>query len=73
MDEGQELLDVDVLCGEIESGGTPCRALPNAEAIADFILEEVGANDVILVMSNGSFGGLIQILAERLSVADSQG
>ena len=42
------------------------RTLPDADAIKDALLDEARSGDVILLMSNGSFGGLREKLAEVL-------
>lgn len=67
IDSGQELLDVNKLAEEISSRGTPCCALPDASHIADFLAQNAINNSVIVIMSNGSFGGLPQTMTERLS------
>jgi UDP-N-acetylmuramate: L-alanyl-gamma-D-glutamyl-meso-diaminopimelate ligase len=67
IDLNQELLDVDTLSAKIGEGGTPCRALLDPKAIEEFLLAQVGTNDVIVVMSNGSFGGLPQSLETALA------
>ena len=66
IDAHQELLDVDTLSAKIGEGGTSSRALPDPKAIEEFLLAHVGTNDVIVVMSNGSFGGLPQSLENGL-------
>lgn len=66
IDANQELLDVATLSAKIGEGGPPSRALPDAKAIEEFLLAHVGTNDVIVVMSNGSFGGLPQSLEAGL-------
>jgi UDP-N-acetylmuramate: L-alanyl-gamma-D-glutamyl-meso-diaminopimelate ligase len=67
IDTNQELLDVDTLSAKIGEGGTSSRALPDPKAIEQFLLAQVGSNDVIVVMSNGSFGGLPQSLENGLT------
>lgn len=66
VDSGQELLDVSYLAAEILKSGTPCKALPGADAILEEILHTRKAHEVIIVMSNGAFGGLIQKLVQHL-------
>jgi UDP-N-acetylmuramate: L-alanyl-gamma-D-glutamyl-meso-diaminopimelate ligase len=66
IDANQELLDVDTLSAKIGEGGISSRALPDPKAIEEFLLSRVGSNDVIVVMSNGSFGGLPQSLETEL-------
>ncbi len=64
VDEGQELIDINTLANEISETGTDCIALADAERIAAHLLQEVGTNDVVVVMSNGSFGGLVAKLED---------
>jgi UDP-N-acetylmuramate: L-alanyl-gamma-D-glutamyl-meso-diaminopimelate ligase len=66
IDADQELLDVDTLCATIGKGGMSARMLPDAKAIEEFLLSHIGSNDVVVVMSNGSFGGLPQALESKL-------
>jgi UDP-N-acetylmuramate: L-alanyl-gamma-D-glutamyl-meso-diaminopimelate ligase len=66
IDANQELLDVDTLSAKIGEGGTSSRALPDPKSIQEFLLSHLGTNDVIVVMSNGSFGGLPQSLESAL-------
>ena len=66
IDANQELLDVDTLSAKIGEGGTSSRALPDPKSIQEFLLSNLGTNDVIVVMSNGSFGGLPQSLESAL-------
>jgi UDP-N-acetylmuramate: L-alanyl-gamma-D-glutamyl-meso-diaminopimelate ligase len=60
-------LDVEAIVRHVEAGGTPAHALPAADDIADLIVRDARAGDVVLVMSNGSFGGLIPALLDRLA------
>ena len=59
MDKGLELIKVQDLAEEIGVRGTPAMTLPDAEAIRSYIKEHSEAGDVILIMSNGGFGGLV--------------
>jgi len=71
VDEGLELIDVHALATSISDVGTDCVALPDAGHIAEYLLGNVGNQDVILVMSNGGFGGLIQLLERGLNTQAS--
>ena len=51
--------DVAAVINEIARRGTPATGLESVPAIVDLITRQARANDVILVMSNGAFGGLI--------------
>jgi UDP-N-acetylmuramate: L-alanyl-gamma-D-glutamyl-meso-diaminopimelate ligase len=52
-------LDVAVVVREITNRGIAATGLESVQGIVDLIAREARANDVILVMSNGAFGGLI--------------
>ncbi len=65
-DTGIDLINVSDLAGAVSAGGIPCRALPSPHAIAVTLLAEAREGDVILLMSNGAFGGLPHKLEEQL-------
>lgn len=58
IDAGHDLIDVSTLCDEITARGVPAVCLSDAKAIQERILQSIGNNDLIVLMSNGSFGGL---------------
>ncbi len=62
-----EGLDTAKLAHELSALGIPATAAPNVDAIVAQVLLEAKAGDVLLVMSNGAFGGLIDKLLERLA------
>jgi UDP-N-acetylmuramate: L-alanyl-gamma-D-glutamyl-meso-diaminopimelate ligase len=66
IDVGQSLLDVSELANEITTSGVECLAMPDAKTIAEHIFETKNDGDIFVVMSNGSFGGLIDLLVEGL-------
>jgi UDP-N-acetylmuramate: L-alanyl-gamma-D-glutamyl-meso-diaminopimelate ligase len=66
IDAHLELIDVETLSSKIAEQGTPSHCLADAKAIETFLLNAIGSNDVIVVMSNGSFGGLPQSLEGAL-------
>jgi UDP-N-acetylmuramate: L-alanyl-gamma-D-glutamyl-meso-diaminopimelate ligase len=61
-----EALDVAALAATLSSGGLHARALASVEEIASTLLADVREGDVILVMSNGAFGGLVPKLKAAL-------
>lgn len=61
-----ELLDVASLADKIQASGTSSISLPGAGAIAELVKSEAKPGDLLLVMSNGSFGGLIDLLISGL-------
>ncbi|MCB0332031.1 MAG: hypothetical protein KDD55_00960 [Bdellovibrionales bacterium] len=65
-DEDRKLMDVQELSRELDSRGIRSFCYSDADQIADFVLQERQDGDVILVMSNGSFEGLVQKLCAQL-------
>jgi UDP-N-acetylmuramate: L-alanyl-gamma-D-glutamyl-meso-diaminopimelate ligase len=59
-------LDVPAIVRGIGNRGIVATGLANVPEIVDLIAREAKANDVILVMSNGAFGGLIPELLTAL-------
>jgi UDP-N-acetylmuramate: L-alanyl-gamma-D-glutamyl-meso-diaminopimelate ligase len=51
---------------QIAATGRPARHVEDAEAIAAAILADLQPGDVIAVLSNGAFGGLIPRLHQEL-------
>lgn len=64
-DKAQELLNVPQLAEGIRKIGTEAESFPNSDAILEYLVKEVPENTVVLVMSNGAFGGLIGKLRQR--------
>lgn len=62
-----EGLDATRLAQDLNAHGIPSTAAPSVDAIVTQVAAEAKAGDVLLVMSNGSFGGLIDKLLERLA------
>lgn len=54
-----ERLDAVRVCAEISERGIPATAHPDADALGAALLDELREGDVVVVMSNGSFGGLV--------------
>lgn len=61
-----EKLDVDRLVADIAEHGTPAAYLPDADAIAEHLAAETEAGDVVVIMANSGFGGLVGKLLARL-------
>jgi len=73
IDTGIELIDVKTLSDEIAASGVPSVCLDTADQIREFIWREVPRSrgegpiqDVVFVMSNGSFDGLNEVLERDL-------
>jgi UDP-N-acetylmuramate: L-alanyl-gamma-D-glutamyl-meso-diaminopimelate ligase len=57
-DSGQELLSVEELVQGIRGRGKSAEALGTAPEVGELLSKEVQKGDVVLLMSNGAFGGL---------------
>jgi UDP-N-acetylmuramate: L-alanyl-gamma-D-glutamyl-meso-diaminopimelate ligase len=62
-----ELFDVSQLVADMRTLGLDAAVWPNADAIAKQLAQEARDGDVVLIMSNGSFGGVHHKLLEALS------
>ena len=60
-------LDPESIAGAVHHLGKEARVFPSADAIAEFLAAEARPNDLLLVMSNGSFDGLCEKLLKRLA------
>ncbi|MFZ5440670.1 MAG: UDP-N-acetylmuramate:L-alanyl-gamma-D-glutamyl-meso-diaminopimelate ligase [Myxococcota bacterium] len=61
-----EELDVPRLARELSAHGIPSVAEATVPALLEELVRDAKPGDVLLVMSNGSFGGLINSLLDRL-------
>lgn len=68
-DDRSRFLDVHVVIDTINTRGIPASTFPNADALLQPLGATVQPGDVVLIMSNGSFGGihekLLNLLKER--------
>ena len=65
-DDPADFLDPHIVAETIRERGTPAKAHDGAEAILPAILDELAPNDLVLIMSNGSFDGLVDSLISAL-------
>ncbi|MGE5207201.1 MAG: UDP-N-acetylmuramate:L-alanyl-gamma-D-glutamyl-meso-diaminopimelate ligase [Chlamydiota bacterium] len=61
-----ECLDLTALIARINQAGKRARAIPDADAIVAQIGGELGSGDVVVILSNGGFGGIYEKLPRRL-------
>jgi UDP-N-acetylmuramate: L-alanyl-gamma-D-glutamyl-meso-diaminopimelate ligase len=61
-----ERLDPELLMLEIGEGGKPAFYLPDADAIVQHLGQHAQGGDVVVVFSNGGFGGIHAKLLQRL-------
>jgi UDP-N-acetylmuramate: L-alanyl-gamma-D-glutamyl-meso-diaminopimelate ligase len=64
-------LDPESIAAAVRKLGKDARSLDSADGIADFLAAEAHPNDLLLIMSNGSFDGLCEKLLRRLAVRQS--
>jgi len=64
--EPAERLDTAALAAALEAKGVPARAAASIDDVLNVLLEETEEGDVVLALSNGSFGGLHGRLLEGL-------
>jgi len=62
----EQRLDPESIVAAVREFGKDARVLPGADAISDFLAAEARPNDLLLIMSNGSFDGLCEKLLKRL-------
>jgi UDP-N-acetylmuramate: L-alanyl-gamma-D-glutamyl-meso-diaminopimelate ligase len=61
-----ERLDVERLTAALTAQGVPASARADAASLVDELAAGVRPGDVVLVMSNGAFGGFLEALLARL-------
>ncbi len=66
-DDAANFMDVDVLMKDIGALGIAAKAYADADAILPELVDTVAPGDVVLIMSNGGFGGIHQKLIDQLS------
>jgi UDP-N-acetylmuramate: L-alanyl-gamma-D-glutamyl-meso-diaminopimelate ligase len=59
-------LDVERLVGDLRARGVQARAEPDVDALVGLVAAEARPGDVVLVMSNGAFGGFVDRLLAAL-------
>jgi UDP-N-acetylmuramate: L-alanyl-gamma-D-glutamyl-meso-diaminopimelate ligase len=65
----EERLSVDELVAELRCRKVDAQVFPSPEAIAEHLGATAQSGDVVVVMSNGAFGGLPQLLLDALRQA----
>jgi UDP-N-acetylmuramate: L-alanyl-gamma-D-glutamyl-meso-diaminopimelate ligase len=64
-----ECLDLTAVIARINHAGKRARAIPDADAIVAQIGAELRSGDVVVILSNGGFGGIYEKLPRRLQSA----
>ena len=63
---GENRLDPESVAQDVRALGKDARVFPSSDAIADFLSAEAKSDDLLLIMSNGSFDGLCEKLLKKL-------
>ena len=58
--------DINRVVAALNAQGIQADASPDVDVLVNRVIEEAQPNDVLLVMSNGAFGGFIPTLLEGL-------
>lgn len=66
IDAGQDLLDPQVVKRETESFGKVVELAETASELVEKIIPDLQDGDVIVVMSNGSFDGILELLKQKI-------
>ncbi|HEV7732993.1 MAG TPA: UDP-N-acetylmuramate--L-alanine ligase [Candidatus Binatia bacterium] len=61
-----ERLAPETIVGDIVRRGVPARTIDGVPAIRDYLVSSAQPGDVIVIMSNGAFGGLPSLVASGL-------
>ena len=64
--EDGRMMDAEKLTEDIRKEGIEAYYKKSVSEIIDFLVESTGSGDVILIMSNGGFGGIYKELPQRL-------
>lgn len=65
----EERLDTHAIAQTLSSGGVPAEAAPSVDSIIETVSREAEPGDVVVVMSNGAFGGIHGRLLVALSTS----
>ena len=57
-DRADDFMDIDVLVSSVSQRGIPAEAFDDIPALQDHLVASTQPGDLVLIMSNGSFGGL---------------
>jgi UDP-N-acetylmuramate: L-alanyl-gamma-D-glutamyl-meso-diaminopimelate ligase len=64
-----ERLAPETIVADLERRGVPARTIDGVPAIRDYLVASARPGDVVVIMSNGAFGGLPALVAEGLGAA----
>jgi UDP-N-acetylmuramate: L-alanyl-gamma-D-glutamyl-meso-diaminopimelate ligase len=64
----EERLSPEEVAADLRASGRPAQVLPEVDGIVARLVESCREGDLILIMSNGGFGGIQGKLAAALSI-----
>jgi UDP-N-acetylmuramate: L-alanyl-gamma-D-glutamyl-meso-diaminopimelate ligase len=64
----EERLSPEEVAAELRASGRPAQVIPGVDGIVSRLADTCGPGDLILIMSNGGFGGIQAKLAAALSI-----
>jgi UDP-N-acetylmuramate: L-alanyl-gamma-D-glutamyl-meso-diaminopimelate ligase len=67
-----ERLSPETIVADVERRGTPARTIDGVPAIRDYLVASARSGDVIVIMSNGAFGGLPRLVAAGLGAPSAE-
>jgi UDP-N-acetylmuramate: L-alanyl-gamma-D-glutamyl-meso-diaminopimelate ligase len=65
--EVTERFSAEELAGDLRARGVPADAIDGVDAIVERLAAEARPGDVVLIMSNGAFGGIWEKLLAALA------
>ena len=65
----EQSLDLEAIVGELRQAGKTAEAPADHEAVIERVAALARPGDVVALLSNGAFGGVVQRVVERLGVA----
>jgi UDP-N-acetylmuramate: L-alanyl-gamma-D-glutamyl-meso-diaminopimelate ligase len=68
---GEDRLNPESVAESVRALGREAQVFSSSEAIADHLVRQAKPGDLLLLMSNGSFDGLSEILTEKLQAVSS--
>src|SRR6516225_3016042 len=68
---GEDRLNPESVAESVRALGREAQVFSSSEAIADHLVRQAKPGDLLLLMSNGSFFGLSEILTEKLQAVSS--
>jgi UDP-N-acetylmuramate: L-alanyl-gamma-D-glutamyl-meso-diaminopimelate ligase len=64
----EERLSPEEVAAELRASGRPAQVVPGVDGIVSRLVAVCGEGDIVLIMSNGGFGGIQEKLAASLSI-----